>query len=314
MADQATIRALTEALQGMKASSRKPELPEFDAKNVELWTKRVDNAYRRAGITDPKDKFAYIESKFPVNSDARVQAFIFGDGTQDEWDAFMGYLKDRYGKTKSQKAAVILDGVRRDGRLPSEMYAFIKEKIGDLTVDDIVKEMVLRELPTEIQRTIHEQSKSLDGTETTKLADGYFDKEGKPIHKSAPLPVNNVESNAERPNTDRPNTDEESQDVNAVERPRQRGRRFQPRANNPNSRTPWAAKANAQPRPPATQPQNGRPNLPITERRDNRTTNTLKDVKLCRLHLLYGDNARSCDASCAMYAKFSGKAQAGRQT
>ena len=45
MGDQETIRALTEALAGMKASSRKPELPAFDKNNVEIWVKRVDNAF-----------------------------------------------------------------------------------------------------------------------------------------------------------------------------------------------------------------------------------------------------------------------------
>ena len=74
MAEQETIRALTEALQGMKASSRKPDLPAFDQNNIELWIKRVDNAYRRAGVTDPKDKFAHIESKFAVDIDSRIQA------------------------------------------------------------------------------------------------------------------------------------------------------------------------------------------------------------------------------------------------
>ena len=56
MADQ-TVQALTAALQGMKVSSRKPELPPFDPKNIDIWLKRIDNAYRRAGVTDPKDKF-----------------------------------------------------------------------------------------------------------------------------------------------------------------------------------------------------------------------------------------------------------------
>ena len=72
MGDQnETIRALTEALAGMKASSRKPELPAFDKNNVEIWVKRVDNAFRRAGITDSKDKFAHIEGKFAVDTDAQ---------------------------------------------------------------------------------------------------------------------------------------------------------------------------------------------------------------------------------------------------
>ena len=34
---------------------KKPELPKFDAKNVEIWIQRVEAAYSRASITTPKD-------------------------------------------------------------------------------------------------------------------------------------------------------------------------------------------------------------------------------------------------------------------
>ena len=144
-----TVRALTTVLQGMKVSSRKPDLPEFDSKNVEIWLKRVANAYRRAGITDPKDKFAFIETKFAVDTDPKINEFIFGEGTATEWSEFEQYLRDRYGRSKAQQTAVILDGVRRDNKLPSEMFAHIKDQIGSISIDDIIKEMVLRELPTE---------------------------------------------------------------------------------------------------------------------------------------------------------------------
>ena len=43
---------------------RKPELPEFDAKNVDIWIRRMQAAYNRAGISLPKDKFAFLETKF----------------------------------------------------------------------------------------------------------------------------------------------------------------------------------------------------------------------------------------------------------
>ena len=33
--------------------TRKPEIPDFDAKNVEVWLKRTQSAYDRAGITLP---------------------------------------------------------------------------------------------------------------------------------------------------------------------------------------------------------------------------------------------------------------------
>lgn len=309
-----TIRALTEALAGMKASSRKPELPAFDKNNVEIWIKRVDNAFRRAGITDPKDKFAHIEGKFAVDTDARIQAFIFGEGTNDEWTAFMQYLKDRYGKTKSQRAAIILDGVKREGRLPSEMFAFVMEKVGTLTVDDLVREMVIRELPTEIQRTIHDQAKTLDGSATAKLADSYFDKDGKPIHRSTPT-VNNVENVPGLIDTE-----DESEDVNAVNRFKGKSRQFRPsnqQHRNPNSKTPWAPKPQQQQqRGTGGQQQQNRPSFTpgFTEKKENQRPSTLKNVKICRYHQQYGDNARTCESGCAMYSKWAGNSKAGRQT
>ena len=309
--DQATIRALAEALQGMKVSSRKPDLPSFDPANIELWIKRVDNAYRRAGVTDPRDKFAHIESKFAVDSDARIQSFIFGEGTEAEWASFTSYLKERYGKSKSQRASILLDGVKREGRMPSEMFAFVKEKIGDLTIDDLIKEMVVRELPVDIQRTIHEQAKSLDGAATTKLADAYFDKDGKPIHKSSSAPVNNVEVE----------TDNEEDDVNAVNRGKPRSRPFPP-GRNQNSRTPWSQgtqqppRQGPQQRPQHVLSQNNRNRAAPApgEKRENRGAPTVKDVKLCKFHLLYGDSARTCEPTCAMFPKWSGNGRAGRQT
>ena len=311
MAEQETIRALTEALRGMKASSRMPEIPNFDPKNIEIWIKRVDNAYRRAGVTDPKDKFAYIESKIQVDADARIQSFIFGEGTSEEWTAFMDYLKDRYGRTKSQQAAVILDGVKRDGRLPSEMFSFIKEKIGNLTIDDIVKEMVVRELPTDIQRTIHEQTKSLNGADATKLADSFFDKDGKPIHRTASSTVNNIDECPAQAETE-----SEEDDVNAVGRQKPKSRQFKTgkqQYRNPNSKTPWAPR----PRGPQSnhQQHNNRPAPnPTFEKHENRGTPTVRNVKLCKFHQFYGDSARTCESNCIMYSKWAGNAKAGRQT
>ena len=313
-ADQATIQALTEALQGMKASSRKPELPAFDPKNIDIWIKRVDNAYRRAGITDPKDKFAHIESKFEVDADPRIQSYIFGDGTAEEWDELMEYLKGRYGKTKSQRASFILDGVKRDGRLPSEMFAFVKDKIGDLTVDDIIREMVLRELPVDIQRTIHDQAKALDGTETSKLADSFFDKDGRPLHKPTASAINNVE---QCPGL--VDTEDENDDVNAVGFNKARSRKFRPNGQqnrNFNSKTPWAQKQNNGASAPSGNQQQKKPSFTpaFGEKKEHRGPPTVKNVKLCRYHQQFGDNARTCESSCVMFSKWSGNGKAGRQT
>ena len=298
-----TVQALTEALQGVRVSSRKPELPAFDPKNIDIWLKRVDNAYRRSGVTDPKDKFAFIEPKFAVDTDPRINELLFGDCTADDWTAFETYLRGRYGRTKSQQAAVILDGVQREGKLPSEMFALVKERIGSITVDDIIKEMVLRELPTDIRRTIHDKVKDLGGAETVKIADQYFDRNGKPIHKSPASSINAVD---EVPGLI--DTEDETDEVNAVG-----GRRFQ-RKSRPNrfqtTKPQQAAKPAGQSRH-----ENASFTPAFSEKRTHTGKPTVKPVKLCRWHQQFGKEAFTCEAGCDKFQGFNaGKAKAGRQT
>ena len=299
-----TVQALTQALQGVKISSRKPELPAFDTKNIDIWLKRVDNAYRRSGVTDPKDKFAFIEPKFTVDADPQINEFLFGDGTAEDWTAFETYLRNRYGRTKAQQAGIILDGVQREGKLPSEMFALVKERVGAITVDDIIKEMVLRELPTEVRRTIHDKVKDLGGSETVKIADQYFDKNGKPIHKSSSHPVNQI--------TDVPDLidTEDEDDVNAVGRRFNRGnRKFRPQQGQA-QKPPFKKQGQQNPRPsnPSFTPT-------FSEPRQHKGKPTVKPANLCRWHIQFGKDAFTCEAGCDKFqGSKTGKAQAGRQT
>ena len=312
--DAETIRQLTEALSNLRASSKKPDLPAFDEKNIDLWIKRVDNAYRRAGISDPKDKFAFLETKFPVDVDARINAFIFGDGTQQSWDSFQAYLRERYGRSKQQRAAVVLDGVKRDGRKPSQMFASIMEQIGDLSVDDLVKEMVIRELPTDLQRVIHDKAKDLAGMATSELADQYFDKDGRVLHKGAPSTVSHVYNVPDIVDT----SDEEDNDVHAVDA---RAKKFPPRnnqrpANRPRSSNDgnnFGRRADVPPKPafsrPFTSNDSGRNFSSTTAPRPN-----VKKPRLCHYHLKFQDRAQKCEPGCEKYPTFNPNGRAGRQT
>ena len=319
MAEEAT-RALADALQGMRASSRKPEIPAFDSKNVELWLKRVSNAYRRAGITDSKDKFAFIEPKFSVNEDPRVNELLFGDGTPEDWNELETYLRGRYGRTKSQRAAIILDGTPRDGKLPSEMFSRIKEQIGQITVDDVIKEMVLRELPTDVRRTLHDKIKDLDGADTVKLADEYFDKDGKPIHTVADQPISAVD---EAPGLIDTDDESEPSTVNNLNKaPAARVRGFRPQqARNP--RQPFNKPAPQRPQPSgkqfpaknAEQPNGRQFPTETTGWQTVRKRPSIRTVTLCKYHTQYGQKARSCESGCEKYTgKQAGNGKAGRQT
>ena len=103
--------------------TRKPEIPNFDSKNVEVWLKRTQSAYDRAGITLPKDKFAFLESKFKVGDNPKIDEFLYGAATEEAWLDFTQYLCKEYGRTVQQEARFLREKHNRDGRRPSQMLA-----------------------------------------------------------------------------------------------------------------------------------------------------------------------------------------------
>ena len=219
MGDNADITA---ALAGLSLSSRKPDLPSFDKRNVEIWTRRVENAFIRANVSTARDKFAYVESKIGVDADHKINKFLYGAATEDNWNNFMAYLKERYGKKDRDKTAAILDPVPRNGRLPSDYIAFLQEKADDVTVEQLIKEKMLRELPNDVRMTISKAVKDLSLEETGRFADEYFAQDGRPIFR------NNASVNAVRPpssTTPTGDANDDETDVNAVRngaRPKQR--------------------------------------------------------------------------------------------
>ena len=139
------------------AIKRKPEIPAFDKNNVDHWIRRTENAFIRALCNTAREKFAFLETKFPVDFNPKINDFLWGDPTEARWTEFIKYLRTEYGTTKQQRAAVFLDGLKRDGKRPSQYVAQLNDKTKDVTVNDIKKEMLLREMPTDIQRMLQER-------------------------------------------------------------------------------------------------------------------------------------------------------------
>ena len=292
---EATLGALTEALSGLRVSSKKPELPAFDKANIDLWIKRVESAFTRANVVLAKNKFAHLEAKIGVDEDPRINEFLFNPLPSDAmWTSFTSYLRRRHGRSKQQRAAVVLDGVRRDGRSPSELFAVLKERVGDISVDDLLKEMVVRELPTEVQRSIWEKSQALDGIATAELADSYFDKDGRPIHKASSS-INVVDHDPAQPLD---SLVDETSDVNFVGA---RPKRF----NNNNDSRPRRSQ----------QPSSNsafRSKTPSRRGSGVDTNSSSKPGDLCRYHAKFGKEAIRCLPGCPHF-KDVPKGQAPRQ-
>ena len=282
------------------AIKRKPEIPAFDKKQIDHWIRRTENAFIRALCTTPREKFAFLETKFPVDFDPRINEFLWGDPTEAKWNEFLAYLRSEYGTTKQQRAAIILDGFKRDGRKPSQYVALLEEKTKDIDLNDVRKEMLLREMPTDVQRMLQERFEGLSLKDAAKAADAYFDQDGK-LRQKQQTTVNAVQetpSDFTSPFTD------ESEDVNAINRrfPNQRhrgssnfqrGGRGRPQRGNFNN-------FNKTPANQATTQQ--------------RTTPKPNDPSLCFYHNEYGSNAKKCEVGCSRFdeKRFPGNGKAGK--
>ena len=173
----AAAQAATAALTAAQSKAKKPELPAFDKKNVDLWIQRVEAAYTRSNITLAKDKFAFLEPKFPVDFNSVINEFLFGEATEDKWKEFLKYLKDEYGRTVRQQTNTLLSSHSRSGLRPTQFLVNLQEKTRKVTIDDIHKEILLKSLPSDVQHTLLDKLNSMTAKETAIAADKYFDNE-----------------------------------------------------------------------------------------------------------------------------------------
>ena len=279
------------------AIKRKPEIPAFDKKQVDHWIRRTENAFIRALCNTPREKFAFLETKFPVDFNPRINEFLWGDPTEDKWKEFLAYLRSEYGTTRQQRAAVILDGFKRDGRKPSQYVALLEEKTKDIDLNDVRKEMLLREMPTDVQRMLQERFEGLSLRDAAKAADAYFDQEGK-LRQKQPTNVNAVQeasSDFTSPFTD------DSEDVNAI------NRRFQNQKSRGNNNFQRGGRG---------RPQRGGSNHASGSQTGAQQKPFSKpvDPALCFYHNEFGDKAKKCEVGCKRFdeKRFAGNDRAGK--
>ena len=178
----AVAAALSNQTQHVR-SLRKPDLPPLDKKNVDSWILRVEYAYTRAEVTRAKDKFAFLESKFAGCEDAKINELLQGN-TDDHWTQFLDYLRDIHGRTTEDKVNSLLNGFPRESRRPQQLASHIRERVGSITLDDVLKETLLKEIPSEVRQHAATAIKDLDFQRTADHLEIYFDKQGRVLNSS----------------------------------------------------------------------------------------------------------------------------------
>lgn len=288
---RAAVEAALASVQQTNASKRRPDLPDFDIRSIDIWIKRVESAYTRANVTAAKEKFAHLEAKIGVDVDPKINEFLFGDATDDSWTEFLKYLRQRYGRSKKQQAATILDGVKREGRLPTQLLSVIKDRSANVSIDDLHKELILRELPEELQRILTDDIDTLTAQQLADKADKHFDKDGRLLIRQAPTTSSVAFSLPFSPEELTPTGNSADSlpaegNINAAFKPR----------------------GGQQQRPPSASRGRGGNRGGRGNANHNRQQQQPK-FGLCKFHERYGDKAYRCEAPCLMQTKEDPKAK-----
>ena len=79
----------------------------------------------------------------------------------------------------------------RNSMKPSQYLVQLEDETKDVTLDDIKKEHLLKTIPPRIREIMGKAVDSKTAEEVAKMADAYFDNQGRPLEKSA-TSINNV--------------------------------------------------------------------------------------------------------------------------
>ena len=299
---------------------KKPELPPFDSKNVLIWIRRVEAAYARVGIIEPKDRFAWMESIFQVGLDPQIDAYLYGTNTLQDWEDFIEYLKQQYGPTLRQKAQKLMGDIPRHDLKPSQYLLRLKDDVKDVEIDHILKEHVLKTIPPRIREIMGKEVEGLTAEQVAKQADDFFDRNGRPTEKTA-TPINNITSSSSISSTPSASassaasttssftaafSDDDDADVNFVRRDGQRnnnrGRSFN-RGQRSRSRPPFSRQPNTS--------SGGNSS-------SNPSASSAFAAGTCRWHRRFGDKSLKCVTNCPLFKTFNanqkqGNGQGGRR-
>lgn len=320
---QDTVQQLSDAFSSLStrpqqqsvAHRKKPDLPPFDPKNILIWIKRLQSAYDRAGVTLAKDKFAFLEATFPVKQNAKIDAFMYGTNTEQDWIDFLVFLKEEYGPTIRQKAVKMMSEIPRHDMKPTVYLQQLNDDTEDLTIDHIKREHLLKTIPPRIREIMGKEVEKMTALEVAQMADDFFDRNGRPLEKMGQS-VNNV-SNSSSSSTPAASaashhgftsafSDDDDTDVNFVKRGGRQGNRGRSQSRN------WRSNSK-------TGNSNSTPAASSSSSSNSSSTQSSSSGQ-CRWHRRFGSKSNKCVTDCSLYQSFiaqqrkgSGNGQGGRR-
>ena len=341
----AIVQAAVDAAMANQAqtqlSLRKPSFPPFDPKDIEQWLRRVEAAFDRLMITSPRFKLAHLDEKL-IDKDPTVNDIMAAPATQENYDKLLAYLRKKHGRTTKQMAESVLQVPSREGRMPSQTWAIMKQRAGTVTLDDIMKMQLLKAMPPVVREQLQTKIKEKTGQQVADMCDEFFDTDGKLVEQPASAsgvnavrPNNNNNNNSNRqPNsvlknnesspttsstphdttttsfTSAFNDDPLDNDVNAVRFRQGQKQQFRVANSGGNGRS----QSRGRNRSDTNTGRNRNESRYDSRSSGSSNTNSEKrESKCCYYHIKFGEKANRCEPSCMMHATFTPpKGQASR--
>ena len=186
---QQSVAQLSQALAALTANGtastaqpgpqrKRPEMPPWDPKRINVWIRRLTAAYQRAGVVSAKDKFAFLESTFEVAASPKINEFLYGTNTDQDWDNFLAFLRTEYGTTIRQKAELLIKEYPRQGLRPTQYLSQMNDDTQGVEIDHIKREQLLKSLPSRVRELLGKSVDTMTAQQVADKADQYFDRQG----------------------------------------------------------------------------------------------------------------------------------------
>ena len=186
---QQSVAQLSQALAALTANGtastaqpgtqrKRPEMPPWDPKRINVWIRRLTAAYQRAGVVSAKDKFAFLESTFEVAASPKINEFLYGTNTDQDWDNFLAFLRTEYGTTIRQKAELLIKEYPRQGLRPTQYLSQMNDDTQGVEIDHIKREQLLKSLPLRVRELLGKSVETMTAQQVADKADQYFDRQG----------------------------------------------------------------------------------------------------------------------------------------
>ena len=130
------------------------QLPMFDRAEPDAWFILADANFNLRKVTDPSTKYWYVLSKFDTTTLRKLSTFMKQPRGVDPYKELREMLCQTYEPPKEQKLDALLSLTDIGDERPSEFVLELQCLASDATVEDFLKQILVRCLPTSIVTAI----------------------------------------------------------------------------------------------------------------------------------------------------------------